>query len=466
MDKFFEKPQKIFVIFALFWGLVFALLNPPFQAPDEPEHLFKMWGITQGSLNFKKLTLQTSEQKKILTGQILPKGLIEAGQKTYHLHFNPSKKTSLNETKEIINIKLEKENQIFFQHPVPAYTPLSYLPTLFFIWVLSWFNTTPFLMLITARICSLITYVFLTYYAINITPIKKWLFLVFALMPMCIYEASACSTDALTNGISLLFIAYTLNLAYNKKIKKIGHKENIIFFSLIAILSICKFAYFPMILLYLIIPKTKFKRQIIKFLLLLIFAFILIIVLFNILNITLSKLTGCVSYLTQFGLDSEQLIRFAVTHPFVYLVILIKTLTINFMYYLSGFIGMFGWVDTIMPIYATLVYLIILILNSFMNFNEAIFKFTIKDNLLFIIIVILCTILVLSGCFVIYSIDALNLIAGVQGRYFIPYMLLLFLLFANVQYTVKNKFIAYLSVVLINVILFISLIEIICRFYI
>jgi len=38
MDKFFEKPQKIFVIFALFWGLVFALLNPPFQAPDEPEH--------------------------------------------------------------------------------------------------------------------------------------------------------------------------------------------------------------------------------------------------------------------------------------------------------------------------------------------------------------------------------------------------------------------------------------------
>ena len=49
--------QNIFLVSCLFWGILFLFLNPPFQAPDEDAHFFKMYGYTSGSLNFKKLNI-------------------------------------------------------------------------------------------------------------------------------------------------------------------------------------------------------------------------------------------------------------------------------------------------------------------------------------------------------------------------------------------------------------------------
>lgn len=465
MDKFFEKPQKIFLIFALFWGLVFALFNPPFQAPDEPEHLFKMWGITQGSLNFKKLTVKTSEQKTKIAGQILPKGLIEAGQKTYNLHFKPNKKTSLNETKEIIKIKLEKENPIFLKYPIPSYTPISYLPTLFFIWILSWFHATPFLMLITSRICSLITYIFLTYHAIKITPIKKWLFLVLALMPMCIYEASACSTDALSNGTALLFIAYTLNLAYNKKIEKIGYKENIIFFSLIAILSICKFAYLPMLFLYLIIPTNKFNKTTNKLKCFIILAFTVSTITIGFL-LSHFLLTKDVQLSSFHNMDVNLIFLTAITHPIQYILLIIKTLIHNFYMYLTFFVGTFGWLDTPLPPIAVFSYILLLIVHSLNNENIKVKNIKTIDKLMFATVCICCTFLICSACYLIFWLLPNNTINGIQGRYFIPYILLFFLLFNNTKFDFEKISIKMVSIILINLILFSSIIRIIYRFYI
>ena len=50
MKKVIFKTENLFLIFCLFWGLIFVIVNPPFQAPDESEHFFKMWGYTQGTL--------------------------------------------------------------------------------------------------------------------------------------------------------------------------------------------------------------------------------------------------------------------------------------------------------------------------------------------------------------------------------------------------------------------------------
>ena len=174
MKNILDRPQVLFLIICTFWSLLFAFFNPPFQAPDEPEHLYKIYGMSQGSWSFKKLTQPIYENGEYIgtvtkSGNIFPNGLIDASLVTYDLHFSPYKKTSFQETREIAKIKLQKETQYFMNYGVPAYTPISYMPSVIFVWLLSLFNTTPFVILMVARLCSLFTYLIFGYYAIKIT---------------------------------------------------------------------------------------------------------------------------------------------------------------------------------------------------------------------------------------------------------------------------------------------------------
>lgn len=63
------KAENIFVVLSLIMGLFYLVINPPFQAPDEAQHMFKMWGYTQGTLRFKVL--------QNYTGDVLPLSLIK-----------------------------------------------------------------------------------------------------------------------------------------------------------------------------------------------------------------------------------------------------------------------------------------------------------------------------------------------------------------------------------------------------
>ena len=160
MKKIIEKPENIFFIICLFWGVLFLLINPPFQAPDEDSHLYKIYGITQGSWNFKKITLNKINEidlgkKYTFAGQILPTGLIEATMFNKDITFNPKEKTDVNKTLEIAKIKLKKDNAVFVGYPVPVYTPLSYMPAVVLIWLLSLFNAPPLFMLFAARFSCL-----------------------------------------------------------------------------------------------------------------------------------------------------------------------------------------------------------------------------------------------------------------------------------------------------------------------
>jgi hypothetical protein len=48
----FAKKENIYLTFALIFGLVMAVFNPPFAGvPDEPAHFYKSWSVAEG--NFK-----------------------------------------------------------------------------------------------------------------------------------------------------------------------------------------------------------------------------------------------------------------------------------------------------------------------------------------------------------------------------------------------------------------------------
>ncbi len=473
MKKFIEQPQNIFLIIAIFWGFLFMIFNPPFQAPDEDSHLYKIYGITDGSWSFKKYTTDNiggiSLGKKLtFSGQILPSGLVKASRYNKRIAGEPLKKTSFEETAQIAKISLEKENKIFIGYPAPFYTPLSYIPAIFFVLILKLINASPFWMLYVSRLCSLITYTALLYFTIKITPVKKWMFLTLGLLPMCLYQASALSTDGLSNGAAFFLTAYALYLSFSKEVKKITRRHILTFLGLITLLSICKFTYFWLILLYFLIPKERFDSKLQKYkLFALIFGIsgtLCIIPILYHMHIT-QGLQAVQSFST--NLEKSDLTKFIFNHPIEYILLISKTLLYNFRYYLNGFVGLFGWIDTPLPYYAVWTYIYTIVLASITNYDEKSVDINLKEKILFSTISLGCLFLICTSCYLNFlPDDYTNTIAGIQGRYFIPFAPLFFLLFYNTKINFKTKLFEYLIIFLINFVLFISLIRIIYRFYI
>lgn len=465
-----EKPQNLFLVICLFWSILFAIINPPFQAPDEDSHLYKIYGITQGSWNFKKYTTNIVSgvpmgENLTFSGQILPSGLVQASRFNKRITFKNYLKTSFNETKEIYNIPLNKGNSVFIAYPPPAYGPVSYVPALLVIWILSLFNAPAAVMLFAGRLSSLLVYLAFNYFAIKITPIRKWLFMTLALLPMAVYESSALSVDSLTNGAAFLFIAYVLYLAYDKDVKLIAKKENIIFTVLISLITICKFTYLPLLFLYLIIPKERFQNPKSK-------TRILSAVL--ILNVLIAAATvathiyfssGVVSFSS--SLDKGDLIKFIFLHPIQYLELIVRTLLTDLKYFVHGAIGIFGWVDTYLPDYIIYVCLFLLTFVSSVSYKEESIEISKKTKLLFFSISLICFLLVMTSFYLIFLPDDLkHTIAGCQGRYFLAFTPILGLLLYNNKIKFKTDLFKYIVLFIINFALFVSFIRILARFYI
>src|SRR5574344_1805572 len=118
MKNILKRPEDIFVLFCLCWGIFFMFINPPFQASDETSHIFKMYGFTQGTLTFQQLIVG----KHQYAGLNLPVSLYYIAQENLPMVMRPDKKTSLSETKLMAKFSLKNSNQKFFMFFVPTYT--------------------------------------------------------------------------------------------------------------------------------------------------------------------------------------------------------------------------------------------------------------------------------------------------------------------------------------------------------
>ncbi len=455
IQKILEKPENIFLILCLFWGMLFGLFNPPFQAPDEPAHFIKMWGFTEGSLNFKKLNGWS--------GAVVPENLsVLIG--SYSQYISPyatdKKKVLVKDIFLTSRIDLKKDKTTFMRIVPTGYTPVSYFPSFLILWVMKILNVIPLAMTYILRFCSLLTYLALTYVAIKTTPTKKWLFFLIALLPLNLYQAAAINTDGITFGLAFLFIAYTLKLAFEEdKISKFCITK---WGVLITLLSICKFAYLPLILIYFIIPKHKFGSQkeyflgfLIIFLINLIYTSLFVIYIMNICQNTITDNTRPL-------VEKSILIKYIIKHPLIYMRDIFNTTGFLFMVYVRNVISSFGWGSKMVPDFVSnLFYLLILCAAIFDNEGKA--HVEIKDKAIFVLSVVLSYFLIITSVFLIYQ--YYPLIIGVQGRYLSPFLPLIFLLFSNNFMKISFKGILGIMIALLQFLLLLSVLSLIGVFY-
>lgn len=416
-----DNPYKIFIFIALLFGIVFSLVTPPFQVPDEVAHFYRAFQISE-----LHILLDTSSKGNAY----LPISL----ETTWSTSLNGSenfykrKKINIQNIISLLNIPLNSMNRKFTT--TSSYSsPIPYIPQALGIASGRIFNLSPLLLMYTGRIFNLIAWIFLISLAIKTTPVHKWVFFLLALTPMSLFQGASLSPDAVTNGLSFLVIALFYKYAFDKS-NTIKNREILILILTCYSLSLCKNAYIFIIFLFLLIPVRKIgdkKTFFTKFFSLILSSFTIMLIWNYISEVTFTS--------TKIEISPERQMDFILSNLLQYCKVFFDTLVING-FFIKDFIGILGYRDVILPEPLIKSYAIILLLIALVDSKKDITIY-IKQKIIIITIFIITIIEISTIFYLIWTPVGGDIILGIQGRYFIPLGPLFYILFYNNLIIVK-----------------------------
>lgn len=283
-------------------------------------------------------------------------------------------------------------------------------------------NFNPYVVVYLARLANVLIFLVAAYWILKIIPLGKTVTLIYLLNPMLIQQEASCSADAFLNAISLLFLAYFLKLLFQSKISK---KEIVILVFMLVMTCLSKFAYAPLaLLLVLFVPrlsKAALRRALYVSIFLIIISVITFVVVF---------------YQGQAYKDTLDLVK----SPFELIVVLFRTFFFmgpfwveSFAGYNLGALSINAWAPCFWA------YLVLLVLAIFYNLGED--HFLNKKRKLFIVLLVATMIVLIAIAFREWTLNVdgrSDILLGVQGRYFIPLLLLPLLCLINPSLTIRR----------------------------
>ena len=436
-------PEKIYVVLALVFGLSLVFITPPFQVPDEHDHLNRAY--------------QLAEFNIFQFNSTVPASLIKLFDTFERLNFNPLEKTNINEilSQREVELNPQVRSAILAR---PFIFP--YFPQALGMFIGKTFNCSPIILLYMGRIFNLLFSIVLIFFAIRSAPFFKWIFFLLGLMPMTLYLCASLSKDAMIISFSFLLIALFLQFAYDQP-KKISTKDLVILFAVSFLVATSRSIYAILIGMFLLIPAYRIgslKKYTIIFMSLVITVIMATQIealkpLFqpktaastqSTINLPLSPdtlLTPAPTPIEKFersdrntipeGINSIEQKRFILNNPLQYLGILFNSVFISQRtFHLDSFIGILGWLNKPLPKWLINFYLLILIITAFLLSNNDI-KIGLTNKLIIASIFIAGVVFIETGLYITWTPVGQNYIMDVQGRYFIPYVPLFFLFFYN-----------------------------------
>jgi uncharacterized membrane protein len=417
--QIFKNPEKAFLSIGLVFGILFLLVIPPFQVPDEPAHFYRAYQVSEGKF--------IAEKRDNIAGGLIPKSLSDSVVIWNSIPFHPENKTTKKQFLETFNVSLKKREKFFAAFPNTAlYSPIPYLPQAIGIALGKVLYLSPIILLYLGRLTNLIISVYLTFLAIKITPFLKWVFFLLALTPMATFQRGSLSADSFINSIAILLITTITKCAFDINKEKIVRSDIVILCLLTILLSLSKQAYFLIPFLCFLIPKYKFGNQK-KYLIICFFL----------------SLTSAIAWISwafvikgiyvplkpDIAVVDEQ-VRFILSHPERFALILFNDFNVNVKGYLEQFIGVLGWLDTQLPGILHSSYTFVLLFIALIDSHPNVI-ILLKDKLKVFAVLSSSIFLLYLLIYLSWNPVGQEVVEGVQGRYFIPLAPLLLLLFYN-----------------------------------
>ena len=396
------KEEKLFLYIVPIIMILFLVGIPSWKNSDEPMHWYRIYDITQG--NFYTKTIDG------LAVGILPIEIVN-----YH-NYDSELDIKYSSFSELYKNKISKDGEkyIIELSTTAVYHPIQYMPQVIGTFIADIFTDRPFIMMYATRIANMIFSLIILYFSIKIIPFGKKIMLLLTCIPVAASGFASMSPDAMTISMSYLFISYVLKI-FNDKDNKIRWQEKIA----LVLMEI-------VVALILILPKEKYhsrKEQIATCAIIIGAAIIT-----NLLWLEFSS-----HYLVEYksGSSIVQLNKL-LTHPLQYLQNLIYTINYCARVYLEQLFGVGVGADLHISLYTTLP-VIIFIMYIFLSITDKEIKNKLNtyQKVIISLIFLAITGLIFTSLYIQWTPVNFKIIAGVQGRYFLPILPLLSLLIGS-----------------------------------
>lgn len=427
MDRILLKVPQLTAALTLPLGLIYLLLMPPFQVPDELAHFNRATGISTGHCVAERLTS-------------IPKS-----QSDMESAFPPEMEKQRGGARWVSKADLVRwmhRSQGDTQHTAvrnPAanlYTCIPYLPAAAGIGLARAFHLSPLAVLYAGRLANFLAFLLLLFAAMRAIPGLQAPLIALALMPMTLHQAASLSADALSISLAFFLLSYILKLSFDPRIVRIGRKQALLLAAAVLFSVLAKFNLW-LLLLVLLIPAAKFTGRVTK---LWLFGALLVLACFSAVLWQFGNRQRTEDYLAwqkQKGVDVQANAAFTREHPVKVVEDVVDSLAINGQRLIQMFAGYFGTLSTPLPKPLAWAYVAGVLLLGLTGSSNI--KLSARTRLL-IAFVFLASLLSVFALIFSFEIEESYIfhppfvtrpIDAVQGRYFIPFALLLPLLFCN-----------------------------------
>lgn len=431
-----NQMEKIFLSLCIPLGIAYAIFLIPGSVPDEESHYFRAYEISRGNFISEKNEYNISKYEIPISLAYIRKQNV----------YNYDKMINLLQSKVNEDFKIQEDD-----------LTQSYFPILYVIPALAFFigkilGLSMMLTLYLAKIFNLVLFMVCGYFTIKLLPFGKIMATIYLLTPMILQQACSVSADAFVNCICIIYVAYIMYLVFKEDI--ITKKERIIYYILAVLLAVSKTVYFPLIFISLLLlfrKKNKDKEHGNK-----------AMVFIGIILCTIIAMSW-VLFISQFRDGREELysvsegtkcytVEGVIEDPGTFLKKVVKSVEVYGSEYLETFFGSkLGWLNIEISEIVILVYAFLLFVSPFLEKNKYELSTKQKGILMavFIIIFLIIMLALYTGwtrVYIKYTIE------GIQGRYFIPTLILILLCacYKNKYVEFKNLYVIYLIIAFVN----------------
>lgn len=390
---FEERLDLIFAMIMIPVGIAFVFLMLPDYVPDEQAHFQRAYLVS--NLNLKPMSevlidaeygiRKLSDYKKIFT--------------YCHFNFQPE-----------YHMLNEAANYNFLVYVIPAVA----------IGMGRLLRLSVYTCYYMGRMANLVMFVVLMTYAIRIVPKGKKIFFVFCFNPMLVHLAASYSSDALICSVCILTVA---NFLYLYQKGKISSRDIVITMTLFFVLAIVKYVYLPIFGIYFaVFPKLfRISRKGVFALLGSIAAGLLCLFVAMKLGACAETSAVQLEYLKARSVDSAGQIQYLLEDGSRLPVMIQNTLKEYGQFYFESMIGTLGWLDIVTGPVVLYGFIGLLAVSACME--SAKIKWI--NRIWMICLALVIGVLVILGLYLMWSPVGWGTSEGVQGRYFIPALLLL-----------------------------------------
>jgi uncharacterized membrane protein len=313
----------------------------------------------------------------------------------------------------------------------------------------------PAALLYLSRFINLIVYLAMVAMALRQLPGFQIPLLALAMMPMALSQAASASWDGMVYGTGFFLCAYILRLAWDPHIDILQPRHYATLVGAVMLAGLCKTDAW-LIPLLMIVPAAKFRgvRQKWAVFVGAVLFVLLVIAGWNYANREdMARWVDHVRDYRQIYLTEN--LAFAFQHPGIMLQTFLRTWSAHGLDFVSQFVGRLGWLSVILPPWTIVAYLFLLGFAALTDRGGI--RMTTAHRVLCVTVAVIAMGSVFLGMWCAETtraqkdaaLQGIGYIAGVQGRYFIPFAFPLLLAMSGGRLKIERKWLLAIAAVII-----------------